>query len=283
MMQELKRLLTVAMVTPAMMVLAGLGQAFAGEPLNWQMGMQPPVSPTAERLQSLHNGLIYLIFAIALFVLALLLYVILKFNHKANPKPSKVSHNTLIEVLWTVAPVLILVVLAVPSLRLLYYIDRTHEPEMTLKVTGHQWYWSYEYPDQGGFTFDSNLVQDADLKPGEPRLLTVDNRMVIPVDTNIRILVTSSDVMHSFFFPAGAVQTYAFPGRTNETWVKVTVPGQYYGQCNQICGVNHGYMPISIEAVSKEKFAEWAGKAKQKFASGDAAAPALTLASAGAQ
>jgi cytochrome c oxidase subunit 2 len=253
-----------------------LGVAHAETAHPWQMGFQPAASPVAERFHEFHHFLLILITCISVFVLCLLLYVIVRFRASRNPTPSRTTHHTLIEVLWTVIPVVILVVMAVPSFKLLYYVDRAHDADMTIKVTGHQWYWSYEYPDNGNFTFDSNHVLDADLKPGQLRLLSVDNHIVLPVDTTVRVLITSGDVMHSWFVPPVGVQMYAVPGRLNETWVKVEREGTFYGQCNQICGINHGFMPIEIEAVSKDKFKQWVGEAQKKFARVDE--PAVTLA-----
>jgi cytochrome c oxidase subunit 2 len=238
----------------------------------WQLGFQEPASPVKERIESLHNWLLILITLITLFVLALMGIVIVKFNARANPVPSRTTHNTMIEILWTVVPVMILVVMAVPSFRLLYYLDRTQEADMTIKVTGHQWYWSYQYPDSDNLGFDSYIVAEKDLKAGQPRLLTVDNELVLPAETTVRILVNSTDVMHSWLVPALGVQMYATPGRVNETWVRVNEPGVYYGQCNQICGVNHGFMPITVRALSKADFQAWVGQAKQKFAAKDDAA-----------
>ncbi len=255
----------------AMAVLGAAGTAVAA-PYDWQLGMQPAVTPMQARIESLHDVLLVIITGIALFVMALLAYVIVKFRASVNPVPSRTTHNTTIEVLWTIVPVLILVTIAVPSFRLLYYADKTRDAQMTIKVTGHQWYWSYQFPDQGNLTYDSYMIQDADRKPGQLRLLDVDNKLVLPTDTNIRILITSSDVMHSWFAPSLGVQRYAMPGRINETWVRIDKPGQYYGQCNQICGVNHSAMPISIEALPKDKFDAWVKDAQKKFADGSAPA-----------
>jgi cytochrome c oxidase subunit 2 len=242
------------------------------------MGFQPAASPVREHIDALHNELLVITTLIALFVLGLLLYVILRFNAQRHPVPSKTSHNALIEVLWTVVPVLILVIIAIPSFKLLYYMDRTQDAQMTLKVTGHQWYWTYEYPDQGNLSFDSYMVPEEDAaKQGKKRLLDVDNPLVVPVGTNIRILVTGTDVMHSWFVPSMGVQEYAVIGRVNESWLNVERPGTYYGQCNQICGVNHPFMPIEIQAVSKEDFTKWLDEAKKKFAHKDGG-PALRLA-----
>jgi cytochrome c oxidase subunit 2 len=252
--------------------------ALAAKPEPWQYNFQAAATPVMERLESFHDLLLVIIIAIAVFVLVLLLYVMFRFREGANPNPSRTSHNTVIEILWTVIPVLILVVIAVPSFRILYYEDKAPNAEMTIKVTGHQWYWSYEYPDNGNFTFDSNLVQDADLKDGQIRLLSVDNPLVVPVGTQIRVLTTSTDVIHSWFMPSFGLQKYAMPGRTNETWFQAEKEGVYYGQCNQICGFYHAYMPIEIHVLSKDDFAKWAAEAKTKFAKVDAPAPALAQA-----
>jgi cytochrome c oxidase subunit 2 len=265
----------------ALTLLAGFALApavFAAEPQPWQMGMQPPATPVKDRLQDLHNELLVITTLITIFVLGLLVYVITRFNEKANPTPSRTSHNTVVEVIWTVVPVLILVIIAIPSFKLLYYMDKTQQADMTIKVTGHQWYWTYEYPDQGNLSFDSNMVPEEDAaKQGKKRLLDVDNPLVVPVGTNIRILVTGTDVMHSWFVPSMGVQEYAVIGRVNESWMNVERPGTYYGQCNQICGVNHPFMPIEIQAVSKEDFTKWLDEAKKKFARKDGD-PALRLA-----
>jgi cytochrome c oxidase subunit 2 len=209
----------------------------------------------------------------------LLLYVIVRFGAKRHPVPSQVTHNSLIELTWTVVPVLILVIIAIPSFKLMYYTNKAEHPEMTLKVTGHQWYWSYEYPDQGGLSFDSNIMAaDQAAKEGKPRLLEVDNPVVVPVGTTIRILVTATDVIHSWFLPSMGVQEYAVIGRTNESWMSVDQAGTYYGQCNQICGINHPFMPIEVKAVSKADFAKWVVEAKKKFAHNDASPVRLAAA-----
>ena len=250
------------------LTLASLGAAataFAGAPKPWQLGFQDAASPVMERIDNFHDVLLVISIAIAVFVSALMLYVIVKFNEKANPIPTKTSHNTLLEVLWTVVPIIILVVMAVPSFKLLYFMDKTGKPEMTLKVTGSQWYWSYEYPDFGKIAFDSQMIPDADLKPGQKRLLEVDNRVVVPVDTNIRVLVTANAVIHAWAVPALGIKIDSVPGRMNETWMRVIRPGVYYGQCSELCGINHGFMPIAVEAVSKADFKKWLAKAKAKF------------------
>jgi cytochrome c oxidase subunit 2 len=273
-MARLTRLLTKKQVARALIVLAlavvataaVAAIARAAQPLPWEMGMQPPATPVKDRLNAFHNELLVLIFLIAGFVMVLLLYVIVRFDHRRHPVPTRTSHNTVIEMLWTIVPVLILVTIAIPSFKLMYYMDRVPNPDMTIKVTGHQWYWSYEYPDQKGLAFDSNIIQEANLKPGQKRLLDVDNPLVVPIHTNIRVLVTSTDVIHSWFIPSFGVQEYAVIGRLNESWFNVDREGTYYGECNQICGVNHAFMPIKVVALSKEAFQRWLVDAKQKFA-----------------
>jgi cytochrome c oxidase subunit 2 len=270
------------LIGSVVLVLTASGVASAAAPVPWQMDLQPPAGSLAEMATDLHNLLLVVITLISLFVLGLLIYVGVRFRASRNPNPSKTSHHTVIEILWTVIPVLILVGIAVPSFRLLYYMDRTNETDMVIKVTGNQWYWNYTYPDEG-ITFDSYMVAAADLKPGQPRLLTVDNPMVVPEGARIKLLITGNDVMHSFFVPSLAVQLYAFIGRTNEAWIDVPVGGQtYYGQCNQICGVNHAYMPIEVKALPKAEYAAWLVEAKKEFASNDIVPvqPEVTLASA---
>jgi cytochrome c oxidase subunit 2 len=242
--------------------------------------MQPPATPVKDRLSAFHDELLVIITVITIFVLGLLLYVIVRFHHQRNPVPTRTSHHTVIEMLWTVVPVLILVLIAIPSFKLMYYMDRVPDPEMTIKVTGHQWYWSYEYPDQGGLVFDSNLIPEADLKPGQKRLLDVDNPLVVPVDTTIRVLITGTDVIHSWFVPSFGVQEYAIIGRLNESWMKIEHDGVYYGQCNQICGINHAFMPIKVQAVSKDDFQHWLVDAKKKFAHDDKGIDAVRVAAA---
>ena len=245
-------------------------------PHPWQMGMQAPGSPVAEKLQSLNSFVSVIIVVISVFVAALLLWVAYRYNAKRNPVASSVSHNSILEAAWTAIPVLILVAIFIPSLRLVYYEDRTHDADMTVKVTGHQWYWEYTYPDAGGLHFDSYMVNDEDLKTDAQkalRHLLVDNQLVLPVGKNIRILTTSSDVIHSFFIPSLGVQRYAIPGRTIETWVRVNKPGDYYGECNQICGMNHSVMPISVHAVSPADFKTWLDAQKAKNSSAGLAVP----------
>lgn len=234
-------------------------------PHDWGLNMQDAASPSAERIHQFHNMMLYIITAITIFVLALLIWVVIRYNKRANPVPQQFSHNVLIEVIWTVIPVLILLVIVVPSFRLLYYVDRTEKPEMTLKVTGYQWYWGYEYPDNGGINFQSYMIPDKniDTSKGQQRLLSTDNPVVLPVDTNIQILTTASDVIHSLAVPPLGLKLDAIPGRLNETWVKITKPGTYYGQCSELCGKDHAYMPIEIHAVSKDEFQAWVASKKQ--------------------
>lgn len=240
--------------------------AGAAQPEPWQIGLQEPAGSIAQKATDLHNLLLIIISLISVFVLALLVYVGWRFRRDANPIPSKTTHNTTIEILWTVIPVLILVVIAVPSFRLLYYMDETKNAEMVIKVTGNQWYWNYEYMDDK-IAFDSYMLSDDELQPGQPRLLSVDNPLVVPANTKIKMLVTANDVMHSFFVPSLAVQTYAFIGRVNEVWIDVPEGEKtYYGQCNQICGVNHSFMPIVVKAMAKEEYQAWLADAKQEFA-----------------
>jgi len=261
----LRRIFAASLLGLAGLIAAGHG-ALAQSPRPWQLGMQEAGSPVATGIQSLHTLVLWIITIITIFVAALLLYVVFRYSRKRNPVASQTSHNTLIEVVWTLVPVLILVVIAIPSFRLVYFEDRTRDADITVKVTGHQWYWEYDYGDAAKVDFNSRVVAAEDLKPGQLRLLDVDNQLVVPAGKNIRILTTSADVIHSFFIPSLGVQRYAIPGRTIETWVRVDKPGVYYGECNQICGTNHSQMPIAINAVSPSEFQAWLVEAKTKFA-----------------
>jgi cytochrome c oxidase subunit 2 len=240
-----------------------------GAPHPWEMGMQHSYGPIKDRVISLHSEVLVIITLITLFVGALLVWVMIRFNARRNPVPTSTSHNPVLEVAWTVIPVLILVVIAIPSFRLIYYQDRTPDPDMTVKVTAHQWYWEYSYPDQGNVDIESRYVHDEDLKPGQIRLLDVDNQLVIPVGKKIRILTNSTDVIHSFFIPALGVQRYAIPGRTIETWMEADQIGTFYGECNQICGQDHSRMPISVRAVSEADFKAWVEQAKKSASIGE--------------
>lgn len=265
----IKRLRVLA---PLIATCAVAGSALAAVPEPWRLGFQAAASPVMERISEFHNLLLVIITGITVFVLGLMVYVALRFNEKSNPVPSKTTHNTVLEVLWTAVPVVILMVVAVPSFKLLYFMDRAQNAEMTIKVIGHQWYWSYEYPDHGNFTFDSLMVPDDELKDGQPRLLAVDNKVVLPVDTDIRLLMTSDDVLHAWAVPAFGIKLDTVPGRINETWVRIDREGTYYGQCSELCGVNHGFMPVAVEAVSKEAFQAWVETAKKEFARAETAA-----------
>ena len=250
-----------------------LGTALAqNDPQPWQMNFRPAATPVMEDIVEFHNLLLVIEGLIVLFVLGLMVYIVFKFNSKANPKPSKTTHNSFLEVAWTVIPVIILIIIAVPSMKLLFFMDKAPEDqvEMTLKVTGHQWYWSYEYVDEGELSFDSNMVpdEDIDVSKGQVRLLEVDNRVVVPADTTIRLLMTAEDVLHNWAMPSFGIKMDTVPGRINETWFRVPKEkiGVYRGQCSELCGVRHGFMPIVVEVVSKKDYARWLVKAKNEFA-----------------
>jgi cytochrome c oxidase subunit 2 len=262
--RHLLGLATIAVVAVGMMLATG-GVAWAelGQPEPWEWHLQASGSPVMDNIVWFHNFLFVLITIITLFVLALLVIVVVKFNARANPVPSRTTHNTLIEVVWTLVPVLILVGIAVPSFRLLFLELDVPKADLTIKATGKQWYWSYAYPDNGKFEFDSLMAQDK-----QPRLLGVDNEMVVPVNKVIRVQTTGADVIHAFAVPAFGVKIDAIPGRLNETWFKATKTGMYYGQCSELCGKDHAFMPIAVRVVSDQEFASWVETAKKKFASG---------------
>ena len=244
------------------------------DPQPWQMNFRPPATPVMEDIIEFHNLLLVIEGLIVVFVLGLMVYIVLKFNSKAHPVPTKTTHNSFIEVLWTVIPVVILIIIAVPSMKLLFFMDKApaDQVEMTLKVTGHQWYWSYEYVDEGELTFDSNMIpdEDIDVSKGQVRLLEVDNRVVLPADTTVRVLMTAEDVLHNWAMPSFGIKMDTVPGRINETWLRVPSEkiGVYRGQCSELCGVRHGFMPIVVEVVSKQDYARWLVKAKKEFANG---------------
>ncbi|TYO63821.1 cytochrome c oxidase subunit II [Bradyrhizobium hipponense] len=262
--RHLLGLAAVAAVAAGMMLATG-GAAFAelGQPEPWEWHLQSSASPVMDNIVWFHNFLSVLITIITLFVLALLVIVVMKFNARANPVPSRTTHNTLIEVAWTLIPVLILVGIAVPSFRLLFLELDVPKADLTIKATGKQWYWSYAYPDNGKFEFDSLMAQEK-----QPRLLGVDNEMVVPVNKVVRVQVTGADVIHAFALPAFGVKIDAIPGRLNETWFKATKTGMFYGQCSELCGKDHAFMPIAIRVVSDQEFASWVETAKKKYASG---------------
>ncbi len=265
-----RRLLGFAVAGVAL-VACGAAYAEMGQPAPWEYKLQESASPVMDNITWFHNFLTVLITVITLFVLGLLATVVIKFNAKANPVPSKTTHNTLIEVAWTLIPVLILVGIAVPSFRLLFEELDVPKADLTVKATGKQWYWSYAYPDNGKFEFDSLLAQDK-----MPRLLAVDNEMVVPVNKVIRVQTTGADVIHSFAMPAFGIKIDAIPGRLNETWFKATKTGTFHGQCSELCGKDHAFMPIVIRVVDDKEFTAWVADAQKKFASN----PGNTYASA---
>jgi cytochrome c oxidase subunit 2 len=253
-----------------LMLLCGLAlPSFAAEDVvqgmakPWQTYYQGAATPVMEQLRELHDYIFIIIAIITVFVTALLGYVCVRFYHKRNPNPSKTTHNTLLEIAWITIPALILVTIFIPSLKLHYYMDKTHNPDLTLKITGYQWYWGYSYPDNGVDEYLSNMKAKAELKAGEPNLLAVDNPLVVPVGANVRVLLTGADVIHSFAMPAFGVKTDCIPGRLNETWFQATKTGIYYGQCSELCGVKHGFMPIEIRVVEKDVFEKWVARAKE--------------------
>jgi cytochrome c oxidase subunit 2 len=272
-MPALFRSILIAAVAAALLI---PGAAFAGlgQPSPWEIGLQGSATPVMDDIVWFHNILLWVIFAITAFVLALLIYIMVKFNARANPTPSRTTHNTLIEVLWTVLPVIILVFIALPSFRILFFQLNTPPADLTIKATGKQWYWTYAYPDNGNFEFDSLILTEKERKPDQPRLLSVDNEIVVPVNKVVRVQVTGAEVIHAFAVPSFGVKIDAIPGRLNETWFKVTKEGTYYGQCSELCGKDHAFMPIAVRAVSEQAFSTWLEEAKKKFASAGANAVA---------
>lgn len=254
-------------------------QGVVGMPREWEINFQPAYSPVMERMQDF-NYLVHIVIGlIVVLVFGLLAYIVFRYNARRNPVPSKTAHNTMLEVFWTVMPVLALLVIVIPSLKLLYFQDRAEQPDMTLKVTGHQWYWSYTYPDHGEFSFDSIPISTEELQPGQPRLLAVDNPVVVPVGASVQVLLSSDDVIHNWAVPSLGLKKDATPGRVNDTWFRATEEGTFYGMCSELCGVNHYFMPIEVRAVSPEAFAAWVEEAKQKFAANGR--PQVDLASQG--
>lgn len=262
---------TLAAVFAVVAAAPALAQGAVGAPTPWGMGLQQSGGPIKDAIEGFNNLVFGIIVAITIFVLALLAWCVWRYRAEANPTPSTTSHNTMLEVAWTVVPVLILIVIAIPSFRLVYYQDRTPNADLTISVQGRQWYWNYTYPDHGNFTFDSYPLAEDQLPPDQRHLfrLAVDNEVVIPVGANVRVLTTGRDVIHSFFVPSLGVQKYTIPGRTLETWMRADREGVYYGQCNQICGTNHWFMPIAVRAVSREEFDRWVAEARTRFARAD--------------
>jgi cytochrome c oxidase subunit II len=274
------RLRACAVTIGAWLMSAASALAAPGQPSSWALGLQEAASPVMVDINWFHNILLGIITAITAFVLILLLVVMVRFNARANPNPSRTTHNAVIEVAWTILPVVILVAIAVPSFRLLFLQLDPPKADLTVKATGKQWYWSYNYPDNGNFEFDSILVADKELKPGQPRLLTVDNEMVVPVNKVVHVLVTGADVIHSFAVPSFGIKIDAVPGRLNDTWFKATSEGRFHGQCSELCGKDHAFMPITVRVVNDAEFTAWVAQEK-KNAGLDRASP-TTVAAAGA-
>lgn len=250
-----------------------------GQPVPWQMGLQPAASPVMAQMIDFHNLLLVIITVIVVFVLGLMIYVMVKFNRTANPTPSNFTHNTVLEVMWTVIPVVILVVIAIPSFKLLYVQNITPEADLTIKATGYTWNWEYQYPDNG-FEFAAYMVADEDIEPGQVRLLSTDAPVVVPVGKVVRVLITANDVIHSWAVPALGVKTDAVPGRLNETWFSADAPGTYYGQCSELCGANHSFMPIEVKVVSDAEYQAWLEMAREEYTSIDDDEDTLRLADA---
>ena len=279
-MPVLSRLSATALIFGILLASAGVAWAGLGQPTPWQMDLQDSASPVMQDVANFHFFLLWVIAVISAFVLALLLICIVRFNARANPTPSRTTHNTPIEILWTIVPVIILAAIAVPSFRLLFVQLEVPKPDLTVKVTGKQWFWSYSYPDSGNFEFNSMMVQEKDLKPGQLRLLAVDNEMVVPVNKVVHVLVTGADVIHSFTVPSFGIRMDAIPGRINETWFKATSEGMFYGQCSELCGKDHAFMPIAVRVVNENDFDTWLSSAKQKYAIDNGAAPNALAATA---
>jgi cytochrome c oxidase subunit II len=279
-MPGLSRLSATALIFGILLASAGLAFADLGQPTHWQFGLQEAASPVMEDINSFHNFVLWIITAVTAFVLILLLIIIVRFNARANPTPSRTTHNTLLEVMWTIVPVIILLLIAVPSFRLLFLQLDVPKPDLTVKATGKQWFWSYSYPDNGNFEFNSLIVAEKDLKPGQPRLLTVDNELVVPVNKIVHVLVTGADVIHAFAVPSFGIKIDAVPGRLNDTWFKATSEGVFHGQCSELCGKNHAFMPITVRVVSESDFNTWVNAAKQKYAGADSVPPNMFAAAA---
>jgi cytochrome c oxidase subunit 2 len=280
-MKVFSRLTAIAVIAVAVIASAGTALAALGHPVPWQMDLQDPATPVMDEISEFHYYLLWVIGLISAFVLALLLIIIVRFNSRANPTPSRTTHNTPIEIAWTIIPVIILAAIAVPSFRLLFLELDVPHPDLTVKATGKQWFWSYAYPDNGNFEFDSIMVQEKDLKPGQLRLLTVDNEMVVPVNKVVHVLVTGADVIHSFDVLSFGIRIDAVPGRMNETWFKATKMGMFYGQCTELCGKDHSFMPIAVRVVSEDDFNAWVAQAKQKFSAENGVPPNTFAAASG--
>jgi len=273
-----KRLTVLAMAMVAILTGAEAALAGLGQPSPWQVGLQQSASPVMDNIIWFHDFLLYIITGIAGFVLILLVVVMVRFNARTNPSPSRTTHNTLIEIAWTLIPIVILMFIAVPSFKLLFLQLNVPAADLTVKATGKQWYWSYSYPDNGQFEFDSLMLKEGERKEGQPRLLAVDNEMVVPVNKTVRVITTGSDVIHSFAVPSFGIKIDAVPGRINETWFTATREGVYYGQCSELCGKDHAFMPIAVHVVSEQAFSAWVEEAKKKYARDDALPPTTVAA-----
>ena len=259
-----KRLAAVAVVMGALVAGGEAALAAFGQSTPWQLGFQDSATPIMDEITQFHNLLLYIISAISAFVLALLIIVVVRFNARANPTPSRTTHNTWLEIAWTVIPVVVLASIVVPSFRLLFHELNTPPADLTIKATGNQWYWTYAYPDNGKFEFDSLMLQEKDRKADQPRLLAVDNEMVVPVNKIVRVQTIGAEVIHSFAVPSFGIRIDAIPGRLNETWFKATREGVYYGQCSELCGKDHAFMPIAVRVVSEQAFKEWVDAANKR-------------------
>ena len=254
-------------------------EALANQPKEWQLGFQNPASGGMRDIVNFHDKLLLpIIIAITVFVLFLMLYACVRFRASANPNPSKRTHNVTVEILWTLIPCLILIVMAVPSFKILYKQDTIPKSDITIKAVGYQWYWGYEYPDEN-IIFDSYMIEEKDLRADQPRLLTVDNEVIVPVNKVVKVLITANDVLHAWALPSFGVKRDAVPGRINETWFKAEKEGTYYGQCSELCGIKHAFMPITVKVVSEEDYQEWLSEARVKFAKEEIENDKLKLAS----
>jgi cytochrome c oxidase subunit II len=274
-----KRLTALAVAGLVLLTGGKAAMAGLGQPSPWQLGFQQSATPVMDNITWFHDFLLIIITAITAFVLVLLLIVMARFNARTNPVASRTTHNTLLEVAWTIVPIVILLVIAVPSFKLLFLQLNLPAADMTVKATGKQWYWSYSYPDHGKFEFDSLMLKADELKPDQPRLLSVDNDMVVPVNKTVHVIVTGADVIHAFAVPSFGIKIDAIPGRINETWFKATREGVYHGQCSELCGKDHAFMPITVRVVSEQAFAAWVEDAKKKYAR-DEMLPATNVAAA---
>ena len=265
-------------IGPATLVCADHARAGFGQPSPWQTGLQHANTPVMDAIISFNDVLLYIMAAIAGLVFVLLVTAMVRFNSYVHPKPSKRTGNWPLEVAWTLIPFCIVAAIVFMSFRLLFFEQDIPRAELTVKATGHQWFWGYNYPDHGNFKFYSEMLNDESRKPGQPRLLAVNNDLVVPVNKVVRVQVIGGDVIHSFSVPSFGIKIDAIPGRLNETWFQATREGMYYGQCSELCGMNHSYMPIAIRVVSEQEFDAWVEEAKKKYAQGSASRPTETAA-----